>query len=89
MLVKQSLMILHVLVLGRFLGLFELVCHGLCGVEVADIRVDYIFCTLASERRRSALVLLINLVQIDHLLVRRGVHHGLVCKGFQLIIVRA
>ena len=82
-------MVLHVLVLGRFLGLFELVCHGLRGVEVADVRLDYVFLTLASERRWGALVLLINLVQIDHLLVRRGVHHGLICKAIQLLIACA
>lgn len=63
------MLILHVLVFGGLLGLFELVRHRLCGVEVPDIGLYYVLLTLACERCRSALALLIDLVQVDHWLV--------------------
>ena len=55
-------MILHVLIFGGFLGLFELVRHRLRGVEIPDVGLNYVLLTLACERRWSALVLLIDLV---------------------------
>ena len=83
-------MILHVLVFRRFLARLELVRHRLSGVEVVNVCLKYdVLLALACERRWGALVLLVDLVQVDHLLVGRRVHQGLVRKGIQLRVTSA
>ena len=62
-------MILQVLILGGLLRCLQLVCHWLRRIEAVDVRLNYVLLTLASKRCGSALVLLIDLVQVDHLLV--------------------
>ena len=47
--------------------------------------MNYVLLTLACKGRGSALVLLVDLVQVDHLLVRCRVQHGLIRKGVQLV----
>ena len=79
-------MVLQVLVFGGFLGCFELVRHRLCGVEVVEVRLQYyVLLTLACEGGGSALVLLVDLAQVDHLLVGGWVHEALIREGFQVL----
>ena len=81
MLVEEGLMVLQVLILGGLLRCLQLVCHWLRRVEVPDVRLDYVLLTLARERCWSALVLLIDLVQVNHLLIGCRIRHGLIRKG--------
>ena len=85
MLVEEGLMVLQVLILGGLLRCLQLVCHWLRRVEVPDVRLDYVLLTLARERCGSALVLLIDLVQVNHLLIGCRIQHGLIRKGVQLV----
>ena len=62
-------MVLQVLILGRLLRCLQLVCHWLRRIEAGDVGLNDVLLTLASKGCGSTLVLLIDLVQVDHLLV--------------------
>ena len=78
-------MILQVLILGGLLRCLQLVCHWLRRIEAVDVRLNYVLLTLASKRCGSALVLLVDLAQVDHLLVGGWIHEALVREGIQVL----